>query len=59
MILTDDDDLEMVRSGSDLQPMRHGLQQSDVCPSTSTVPESLTVTSRIAEQCVDLTRERY
>ncbi|NQT94315.1 MAG: sulfatase-like hydrolase/transferase, partial [Lentisphaerae bacterium] len=34
-------------------PMRHGLGQNELYPSMATVPESQTLTSWIAEQCVE------
>lgn len=58
MILPDDYYREMGRSGSPLQPMRHGLGQNEIYPGLSTVPESQTLTSWIAEQCVDYIRYR-
>ena len=53
MILPDDYCRQMHRSGAALQPMRHGLGQNELYPSMSTVPESATLTSWIAEQCVE------
>jgi arylsulfatase len=44
-------------SGSVLQPMRHGIGQNELFPAVSTVPEGLTLTSWIAEQCVHFIRE--
>ncbi len=46
------------RSGSLLQPMRHGVGQNELYPTLSTVPESMTLTSWIAEQCVEFLRYR-
>ncbi|MCM8769960.1 MAG: sulfatase-like hydrolase/transferase [Candidatus Omnitrophica bacterium] len=40
------------------QPMRHGLGQNEVYPTMATVPESLTLTSWIAEQCLEYILER-
>ena len=36
-----------------LRPMRHGVGQNEMYPTMATVPESLTLTSWIAEQCVE------
>lgn len=58
MILPDDYYRQMRRSGNPLQPMRHGLGQNELYPSLSTVPEPLTLTSWITEQCVDYILER-
>lgn len=41
-----------------LQPMHHGLGQNELHPGMATVPESLTLSSWIAEQCVEYTRKR-
>ena len=41
-----------------LQPMHHGLGQNELYPGMATVPESLTLTSWTAEQCVEYIRER-
>jgi arylsulfatase A-like enzyme len=49
---------QMERSGHPLQPMRHGLGQNELVPGMSTVPEALTLTSWIAERCVDFIRYR-
>jgi arylsulfatase A-like enzyme len=46
------------RSGSPQQPMRHGVGQNELYPTMATVPESLTLTSWIAEQCVEFIRYR-
>jgi arylsulfatase A-like enzyme len=46
------------RSGSLQQPMRHGVGQNELYPTMATVPESLTLTSWIAEQCVEFLRFR-
>ena len=52
MILPDDYYRQMRHSGNDFQPMRHGLGQNELYPGMATVPEALTLTSWIAEQCV-------
>lgn len=46
------------QTGSLMQPMRHGLGQNELYPSTATVPEAATLTSWIAEQCVSYIRDR-
>lgn len=53
MILPADYYLQMSRSGLPYQPMRHGLGQNELYPAMATVPETLTLTSWISEQCVD------
>ncbi len=58
MILPADYYRQMERSGLPYQPMRHGLGQNELYPTLATVSESLTLTSWIAEQCVDYIRER-
>lgn len=58
MILPADYYRAMERSGLPTQPMRHGLGQNELYPTMATVPESLTLTSWIAEQCVDYILER-
>lgn len=58
MIIPADYYREMGRSGSLLQPMRHGLGQNELYPGMATVPESATLTSWIAERCVDYIRDR-
>jgi len=58
MILPADYFNYMNRSGFPLKPMRHGLGQGELYPGMSTVPESLTLTSWIAEQCVEYIHER-
>lgn len=58
MILPADYYQEMARSGSSVQPMRHGLGQNELFPGLATVPESATLTSWTAERCVDYIRER-
>ena len=50
MLLPDDYYRQMQRDGHAVQPMRHGLGQNEIYPSLSTVPESQTLTSWIAEQ---------
>ena len=54
MVLPDDYYRQMRHSGNDFQPMRHGLGQNELYPGMATVPEALTLTSWIAEQCVRL-----
>lgn len=44
---------KMAKSGLPYQPMRHGLGQNEMYPTMATVPESLTLTSFITEECVD------
>ncbi len=58
MILPADYYREMARSGYPLQPMRHGLGQNELYPGMATVPEAMTLTSWISEQCVEYIRER-
>jgi len=58
MILPDDYYRAMRRSGNPLQPMRHGLGQNEMYPTMATVPESQTLTSWTAEQCVSYIRDR-
>ncbi len=58
MILPDDYYRDMARRGLPFQPMRHGLGQNELYPGLATVPESLTLTAWIAEQCVEYIRER-
>ncbi len=58
MILPSDYYRQMMRSGLPFQPMRHGLGQNELYPSMATVPESMTLTSWIAEQCVEYIRFR-
>lgn len=58
MILPEDYYTAMARSGNPLQPMRHGLGQNEQYPTLATVPEAMTLTSWIAEQCVDYILER-
>jgi arylsulfatase len=53
MLIPADYYAEMSRSGHDVQPMRHGLGQNELYPGMATVPESLTLTSWIAERSVD------
>src|SRR5690606_40464528 len=43
----------MSLSGLPYQPMRHSLGQNELYPTMATVPETLTLTSWISEQCVD------
>lgn len=58
MILPEDYYRHMTRRGYDVQPMHHGLGQNELYPGMATVPESLTLTSWTAEQCVEYIRER-
>jgi arylsulfatase len=44
-------------SGSPAQPMRHGIGQNELYPVLATVPEALTLTSWIAEECVRFIRD--
>jgi len=46
------------KTGYPYQPMRHGLGQNEMYPAMATVPESLTLTSWIAEQCLEYILER-
>jgi arylsulfatase len=48
----------MAESGTPLQPMRHGLGQNELHPGMATVPEALTLTTWIADQCVRYVRDR-
>jgi len=58
MILPSDYYREMDRAGHGVRPMRHGLGQNELYAGMATVPESLTLTSWIAEQCVSYIRDR-
>lgn len=58
MVLPDDYYRWLRHSGHATQPMRHGLGQNELYPGMATVPEALTLTSWIAEQCVEYIRER-
>ena len=58
MWLPDDYYREMHRSGSGVQPMRHGLGQNELYPGMATVPESMTLTSWTAEKCLEFVRDR-
>jgi len=58
MILPADYYREMMRSGSPVQPMHHGLGQNELYPGMATVPEAQTLTSWISEQCVEYIKER-
>lgn len=53
MVLPDDYYRAMRHSGYDFQPMRHGLGQNELYPGMATVPEAQTLTSWIAEQCMN------
>ncbi|MEQ7006694.1 sulfatase-like hydrolase/transferase [Actinopolymorpha sp. B17G11] len=48
----------MSESGTPVQPMRHGLGQNELYPGMATVPEALTLTTWIADQCVRYVRDR-
>ena len=58
LILPEDYYRAMEKSGHPYQPMRHGLGQNELYPGMATVPESLTLTSWIGDQCVEFIRER-
>ena len=58
VVLPDDYYAWIREIGYPLRPMRHGLGQNELYPGVSTVPESLTLTSWIAEQSVQFIRER-
>ncbi len=58
MILPADYYRQMERASHPWRPMRHGLGQNELYPALATVPECLTLTSWIAEQCVEYIRER-
>jgi arylsulfatase A-like enzyme len=58
MILPDDYYRLMARNNGLLQPMRHGIGQNELYPGMSTVPESMTLTSWIAERCVEYIKYR-
>jgi arylsulfatase len=58
VILPDDYYREMERSGSPVQPMRHGLGQNELQPAMATVPEAMTLTSWIADRCADFIHYR-
>lgn len=59
MILPDDYYHYLARLGPSIpQPMRHGLGQNELYPTLATVPESLTLTNWIAQQCVEYVRRR-
>lgn len=48
----------MARSGSPLQPRRHGLGENEFYAGMATVPEAMTLTSWITEQAVEFLAER-
>lgn len=52
------DDYYRAMAGLPLQPMRHGLGQNELHPGMATVPESMTLTAWIADQCVQYVRDR-
>jgi len=58
MILPADYYRHMQKSGAMLQPMRHGLGQNELYPGMATVPECCTLTSWIAEQCLEYIKFR-
>jgi len=58
LILPDDYYREMARSGRASQPMRHGMGQNELEPAMATVSEAETLTSWIAERCVDYILDR-
>jgi arylsulfatase A-like enzyme len=58
MLIPDDYYKALRRSGSHVQPMAHGLGQNELFPGMSTVPESMTLTSWIAEQSADYIVDR-
>ncbi|MBF8193872.1 sulfatase-like hydrolase/transferase [Nonomuraea sp. K274] len=58
LVLPDDYYRWMRESGIPERPMRTGLGQNELYPGTSTVPESLTLTSWIAEESVRYIRDR-
>lgn len=61
MLLPDDYYHFMRRYGAALgvgQPMQHGLGQNEMYPTLATVPENFTLTSWIAEQCVEFIKYR-
>lgn len=58
MILPADYYIEMTKNGYPLKPMQHGLGQCELYPAMATVPEALTLTNWIANQCVSYVRDR-
>lgn len=58
MILPADYYNEMAGKGHPLQPMRHGLGQNELYPTMATVPESMTLTSWIAEKSLEYIQQR-
>ena len=58
MILPADYYIAMRNAGHALQPMRHGLGQNELYPGLATVPEAMTLTAWIADQCVSYVKER-
>ena len=58
MILPRDYYNKMAESGSIYQPLRHGLGQNEMYPTLATVPEALTLTSYITEECVGYIQKR-
>jgi arylsulfatase A-like enzyme len=57
-VLPDDYYRELAERGLPYQPMRHGLGQNELHPGLATVPEALTLTAWIADQCVRYVRDR-
>ena len=57
-ITLDDYYRQIARSGSPLQPRRHGLGENEFWAGMATVPESMTLTSWITEQAVEFLAER-
>jgi arylsulfatase len=52
------DDYYRSMAGQPMQPMRHGLGQNELFPGMATVPEAMTLTAWIADQCVQYVRHR-
>lgn len=53
MVLPDDYYRWIEHSGYEWKPMRHGLDQLELYPGMSTVPEALSLTTWIADRCAD------
>lgn len=58
MLLPADYLRQMRDAGHALQPYRHGLGQNELYPGQSTVPEAMTLTSWVAEQCLTYIHHR-
>ncbi|HOK04180.1 MAG TPA: sulfatase-like hydrolase/transferase [Victivallales bacterium] len=58
MIIPSDYYIEMNKNGYPLKPMQHGLGQNELYPGMATVPENMTLTNWIANQCVSYIRDR-